>query len=122
MNPLVKNVLVCIAACAAAFMLTGAAPARATEADGATMMRAVVYRTYGPPDVLRVEQVAKPVWNRKRVSLAESVLRDPQSMAVRFALIVAANDVPLAATDQELETQVRDAWDAIAGVELADKS
>ena len=68
------------------------------------------------------EAVATPTWTRKRASLAEAVLRDPQAMANRFALIVAANDIPTAATDAELETQVRDAWDSISGVLLEDKT
>ena len=67
------------------------------------------------------EAKATEAWTRKRANLAEAVLRDPQQMANRFALIVASNDIPLSATDAELESQVRDAWDSIAGVLLSDK-
>jgi hypothetical protein len=63
-----------------------------------------------------------PLWTRKRVQLAEAVLRDPQAMANRFALVVASQDVPLTATDDELETFVRQAWDAVAGVGVEDKT
>ena len=68
------------------------------------------------------EAQPKPTWTRKRVSLAEAVLRDPQAMANRFALVVASQDVPLTATDTEIEEHVRQAWDAIAGVGLEDKT
>jgi hypothetical protein len=67
------------------------------------------------------EAKPRPAWTSKRIDLATRVLVDPQAMAARFSLILASQDVPLAATDEELETKTREAWDAIAGVAPEDR-
>jgi hypothetical protein len=67
------------------------------------------------------EAKTKPTWTRKRLDLATVVLRDPAGAANRFALILAAQDVPLSATDAELENLTGDAWDAVSGVGVEDR-
>jgi len=66
------------------------------------------------------ESQPRPEWTRKRVDLGMTVLRDPQASAARFALMLASQDVPLSATDDELETFTRQVWDAVAGVSVVD--
>lgn len=67
------------------------------------------------------ERQASPTWTRKRIDLAFTVLRDPQSAIVRFALALAALDLPLTATDAELAAKTHELWDGIAGVSPEDR-
>jgi hypothetical protein len=67
------------------------------------------------------ENKASASWTRKRVDLAVLVLRDPQGATARFALVLAAMDVPLTATDEELEALTYQAWDAVSGVGQDDR-
>jgi len=67
------------------------------------------------------EAQTNPQVTRKRSELGATVLRDPQGSAVRFALMLASQDVPLTATDDELETLTRQVWNAVAGVSIIDR-
>jgi NADPH:quinone reductase-like Zn-dependent oxidoreductase len=49
--------------CLAAFLLVGTAPAQTPSPSGAPRIKAFVYHEFGPPDVLRLEEVDKPVPN-----------------------------------------------------------
>lgn len=68
------------------------------------------------------EQIAgHPVWTRKRGDLSRAVLADPQGVALRFALILASQDVAVDEPDASVENKVRDIWDAVAGVTAEDR-
>lgn len=60
------------------------------------------------------------VVDRKRRALALTVLTNPGTIADRFALILAAQDVPAEATDENIQAMVWEMWDSIAGVETDD--
>lgn len=59
--------------------------------------------------------------NGKRWTLARQVLADPLGMTQRFALLLAAHDVPADATDEVLENIVRQGFDQVAGVTPEDR-
>lgn len=52
---------------AAALLLAGLASAQAPGATAGPRMKAIVHRAYGPPEVLRLEEVARPVCSDDRV-------------------------------------------------------
>lgn len=58
--------------------------------------------------------------DRRRVTLARYVLENPTTVADRFALILAAQDVPASETDESVTNLVLGLWDAIAGVSAED--
>lgn len=66
------------------------------------------------------EKAATVTVDRKRRALALIVLTSPEAIAARFALIIAAQDVPADATDESIHTMVWNLWDSIAGVETDD--
>lgn len=67
------------------------------------------------------ENVMRPAVNRKRAALSALVLANPATVADRFALILAAQDVPVDEPDEALQNHIRDVWDAIAGVTAEDR-
>lgn len=66
------------------------------------------------------EKAATVVVDRKRRALALTVLTNPGTVADRFALILAAQDVPADATDETIQFVVWEMWDSIAGIETDD--
>lgn len=58
----------------------------------------------------------KHVLNGKRWTLARQVLQDPIGLTQRFALLLAAHDVPLSETDENIENILRQGFDQVAGV------
>lgn len=66
------------------------------------------------------EKAATVVVDRKRRALALTVLTNPQAITDRFALILAAKDVPADSTDETIQTMVWELWDSIAGIETDD--
>jgi hypothetical protein len=66
------------------------------------------------------EKAATVVVDRKRRALAMTVLTNPSAITDRFALILAAQDVPADASDESIHTMVWQMWDAIAGIETDD--
>jgi hypothetical protein len=58
--------------------------------------------------------------DRKRRALALAVLADAQGIAARFALILAAQDMPSTDPDEVIQAKVLELWDAIAGVDRDD--
>ena len=62
------------------------------------------------------------VWTRKRAALAWQVLSDPVGVTDRFALILAALDVPVDVPDEALQNMIRSGWDALAGVTAEDRT
>ena len=52
---------------AVSLCLASAATAQTTNANAASRMKAIVYRDYGSPDVLRLEEVARPIPGEKQV-------------------------------------------------------
>lgn len=67
------------------------------------------------------ETAATVAWDKKRRALAMTVLSDPVTIAGRFALLLAAQDVPATETDAAVETMVTSLWDSIAGVTAEDR-
>lgn len=67
------------------------------------------------------EAQPRPVWTRKRVVLAQSVLGDPPGALARFAWAVASQDLSTSSTDAEIEQAVAQVWDAVAGVSVDDR-
>lgn len=61
------------------------------------------------------------VLNTKRWTLARQVLADPVGMTQRFALLLAAHDVPLEAPDETIEEILRQGFDQVAGVTPEDR-
>lgn len=66
------------------------------------------------------ERAATVTVDRKRRALALTVLTNPETIASRFALILAAKDVAADAEDATVEAMVWDLWDSIAGIETDD--
>ncbi len=66
------------------------------------------------------ETAEKIAVDRKRRALALTVLTDPQGIASRFALILAAQDAAVSEPDEVVEARVWSLWDSIAGVEQDD--
>lgn len=66
------------------------------------------------------ESTASTAQTRKRADLARTTLADPVAVALRWALVLAAADVPGDATDETLEGFVTDLWDPVAGVTAED--
>jgi hypothetical protein len=63
-----------------------------------------------------VDSSDKVAVDRKRKALAMTVLSDPLNIAARFALIIAAQDVPATDPDASILAMVQQLWDPIAGV------
>lgn len=61
------------------------------------------------------------VQNAKRWALSRQVLADPIGMTQRFALLLAAFDVPIAETDENIENMIRQGFDQVAGVTAEDR-
>lgn len=59
--------------------------------------------------------------NGKRWALARQVLADPIGMTQRFALLLAAHDVPAEAPDDTIEAILREGFDQVAGVTPEDR-
>lgn len=67
-----------------------------------------------------IETAPKVAVDRKRRALGLAVLADPQGIAQRFALILAAQDMQSTDPDEVVEAKVHELWDAIAGVNQDD--